>query len=153
DLEFLQEQALAADLGERAVEDLVAARGHRHEVDRETRMQGAQSGSDVLGLPQRERTLARGDPQRLHSARTSLRSAGRLRRLTSSEPASPSTLASTRPSGARTRPASFERATRQLRWIRTKSSPNSSSSAFNDSSTSTSPRAWCTTTYLSSASR
>ena len=43
------------------------------------------------------------------------------------------------------------RATRQFRWMRTNASPNSASSYFSDSSIRSSPRAWCTTTYFSSA--
>ena len=105
-------------------------------------MQRAQARGDVFGLPQRERALAGGDAQGLrHRFLINLRSAGRLRRLTSSVAPTPSRFANRRPSGVRERPVSFARATRQLRWMRTKRFSNSSSSAFSGSSISTSPRA------------
>ncbi len=60
-LQFLHEQALAADFGERAVLDAVALRAHRHELDRQLRMRCAQQGGDVLGLPERELAAAGGN--------------------------------------------------------------------------------------------
>ena len=61
DLEFLDEQALAADLGERAVLHAVALRAHRHQLDGQLRVGGAQQRGDVLGLPERELAAAGGD--------------------------------------------------------------------------------------------
>src|SRR5580765_4993914 len=66
DFEFLEEQALAADLRERAVEDAVAARRHRQQLDAQVGMHGAQAGGDVVCLPQGERALARGDSEDVH---------------------------------------------------------------------------------------
>jgi hypothetical protein len=51
DFEFLDEQALAADLGQRAIEHAVALRAHRHEFHGQARMCRAQQGLHVLGLP------------------------------------------------------------------------------------------------------
>ena len=51
DFEFLDEETLAADLGQRAVEHAVALRAHRHEFDGQVRMRRAQQGLHVLGLP------------------------------------------------------------------------------------------------------
>src|SRR5262249_10811066 len=62
--ELLEEQALAADARERPIEDQVAARAQRHQLDRERRMLGAQARRDVIGLPERERALAGGDAQK-----------------------------------------------------------------------------------------
>ncbi len=59
--QFLDEQALAADRGEAAVEQLVAGGGHRHQFDRQRRMGFAQQGLDVVCLPEGQRTLAGGD--------------------------------------------------------------------------------------------
>ena len=55
----------------------------------------------MLGLPQGERALPVAMRSVLHSVRTSLRSAGRLRRLTSSSASTFSSCASTRPSAVR----------------------------------------------------
>ena len=65
DLEFLDEQALAADLRERAVLHAVALRAHRHELDGQVGMRGPQQRGDVLGLPERELAAAGGDAERL----------------------------------------------------------------------------------------
>ncbi len=54
DLEFLDEETLAADFGQRTVEHAVALRAHRHEFDGQLRMRRAQQGLDVLGLPHGE---------------------------------------------------------------------------------------------------
>jgi hypothetical protein len=42
DLEFLDEETLAADFSQRAVEHAVALRAHRHEFDRQLRVRRAQ---------------------------------------------------------------------------------------------------------------
>ena len=63
DFQLLQEQALAANSRERAIENDVAARRQRHQLDRKSGMRRAQSCGDVFGLPERERALARGDAQ------------------------------------------------------------------------------------------
>jgi hypothetical protein len=52
DFEFLDEQALAADLGQGAIQDAVALRDHRHQLDLESRVGVAQACGDVLGLPE-----------------------------------------------------------------------------------------------------
>jgi hypothetical protein len=51
DFEFLDEQPLAADLRQRPVEDLVAARRHAEYLDRTLRVQRRQTRLDVHGLP------------------------------------------------------------------------------------------------------
>ncbi len=56
--ELLDEQPLAADLGERAVEDLVAAGGHAEQFDAARRIQCFQTRLDVFGLPQGEAAFA-----------------------------------------------------------------------------------------------
>ena len=61
--QFLDEQALAADLGQRAVEDLVAASDHADQFDPQLGMKLAQARGDVFGLPERERTFTGGDAQ------------------------------------------------------------------------------------------
>jgi len=57
--QLLDEQALAANLGQRAVQDLVAAGGHAQQPH----VQAArpQQRLDMFGLPQRQPALARGD--------------------------------------------------------------------------------------------
>ncbi|MCY1352315.1 hypothetical protein D9M69_386050 [compost metagenome] len=60
-LQFLDEQALAADLRQRRVEQLVAAADHRHQADAQPRMGRLETGFDVFGLPQGQGTLAGGD--------------------------------------------------------------------------------------------
>ena len=57
-LEFLDEQALAADLGQRAVEDLVAARGHAEQLDAAGRS-AARSRSRTCSACHRARRLSR----------------------------------------------------------------------------------------------
>ncbi len=54
-LQLLYEQPLAADLGQRGVEDLVALGAHAQDFHLQARMGGAQGVGDVLGLPQGER--------------------------------------------------------------------------------------------------
>ena len=61
DLELLDEETLAADLGERAVLDAVSLRAHRHQFDRRVGMGGAEQGGDVLGLPEGELAASSGD--------------------------------------------------------------------------------------------
>ncbi|QNM59675.1 hypothetical protein XHV734_0837 [Xanthomonas hortorum pv. vitians] len=67
-LQFLQEQALAADRGQRAVQHFVAAGAHRHQHDLQPGMVLAQRGGDVFALPKGERALAGGDAERGHPA-------------------------------------------------------------------------------------
>ena len=57
--QFLYEQALAADFAERAVQDLVAARGHAEQGDLVALL--FKQRLDVLGLPQGEAAFAGGD--------------------------------------------------------------------------------------------
>lgn len=52
--QFLDEQALAADLRQRCVEQLVAATGHRQQGDGQAGMRLFQARLDVFGLPQGE---------------------------------------------------------------------------------------------------
>ena len=59
--ELLDEQPLAADLRQGAVEDAVAARRHAEQFDTGTRMERAQALAHVLGLPEGERAFAGGD--------------------------------------------------------------------------------------------
>mmetsp|Transcript_15050 Transcript_15050/g.35640 ORF Transcript_15050/g.35640 Transcript_15050/m.35640 type:complete len:285 (-) Transcript_15050:548-1402(-) len=59
-LELLDEQALAADLGERAVENLVAARRHAQQRGRQAQFAG-KAGLHMLGLPERQAAFARRD--------------------------------------------------------------------------------------------
>ena len=60
--EFLDEQALAADLLQAAVEDLVASRRQGNEFHGPDVGQSLQQVCDVFSLPECERTLARCDP-------------------------------------------------------------------------------------------
>src|SRR5690606_23208719 len=157
--QLLEEQTLAADGGQRAVQDLVAAGAHRHQLDLEPGMRCPQPGGDVFGLPEGERAFAGGDAEYWHppiipyTRRSCVRSWGRQRRLTSSGCSPWRSTAWTWPSPSRRSSINSWRATRQLRWMRTKRSPNSSSSDFSDSSIRSRPRAWYTTTYFSSACR
>jgi hypothetical protein len=70
DLQLLHEQALAADLGQRRVEDLVALRGEGDELDLEAGMQALQFGADMLGLPQGQGGFAGGDAKELGHGKT-----------------------------------------------------------------------------------
>jgi len=65
--EFLDEQALAAHLGQGAVQDLVAARGQRQQLDAARRVARAQQIAHMLGLPQGKPAGARGDGQAFYS--------------------------------------------------------------------------------------
>ena len=64
ELQLLDEQSFAADLGERAVEDAITLRRHRHQHHGQVRVRLSQLRGDVLGLPQSQSTLARRDAQR-----------------------------------------------------------------------------------------
>src|SRR5690606_24445245 len=67
---FLDEQALAADLGQAPVEDLVAERGHAKQGNPVAAR--AQKRLHMLGLPQGQAAFARGDDDvqgiRVHGA-------------------------------------------------------------------------------------
>ena len=52
---------LPADLRQRPVENLVAARRHAKDVDRAVRIKPTQTRLDELGLPKGQTGLARGD--------------------------------------------------------------------------------------------
>ena len=69
-LEFLDEQAFAADLGERTVEDLVATRGHAQQLDPAAGMERLEAGLDVFGLPQGETAFTGCDDDALGAALT-----------------------------------------------------------------------------------
>ena len=62
-LELLDEQALAADVGQRLVEDVVALRGQPQQRDLAVRIQRREAIADVPRLPQRQRGFARRDDQ------------------------------------------------------------------------------------------
>jgi len=63
--QLLHEQALAANLRERAVEDLVTARGHAQKLDIAAGIQSLEPGLDVLGLPQGETAFTGSDDDAL----------------------------------------------------------------------------------------
>ena len=63
DLELLDEQPLAADVGERPVEHPVALRRHAEQLDLAAGIERREPRADVLGLPQRQRGFARRDRQ------------------------------------------------------------------------------------------
>jgi hypothetical protein len=58
--QLFHEQALAADLAERAVENLVAQRGHAQQFDLPAQA-GFEQGLDMRGLPHRQSAFAGGD--------------------------------------------------------------------------------------------
>jgi hypothetical protein len=62
-VEFARPQRLAADLGERAVEDAVAGCGHRDDVDGNAGMRGGQRGDGQMRLRHRQRRSARAKAQ------------------------------------------------------------------------------------------
>ena len=62
-LQFLDEQPLAADRREAAIEQLIALRGHRHEPHREARMHAFEQAAHVFRLPQGERAFTGGDAE------------------------------------------------------------------------------------------
>ncbi len=59
--QFLDEQSLAADLGEWPVENLIAARGHAEQFHLAGGIQLLQLIAHMLGLPECQSRLARGD--------------------------------------------------------------------------------------------
>ena len=63
DFQLLDEQALAADLRQRAVQDLVTLRRHAQQLDAPAEAL-AQQGLDMLGLPQGQAAFAGGDDAR-----------------------------------------------------------------------------------------
>ncbi|MOA35661.1 hypothetical protein D3C78_1571300 [compost metagenome] len=69
-LQFLHEQALAADLGQGLVEDLVALGGHAEDFHAERRVQRLQAGFDVFGLPHGKFAFAAGDDEFVHGRRS-----------------------------------------------------------------------------------
>jgi hypothetical protein len=62
-LEFLDEQPLAADVGERLIGHPVPLRGQAEQLDRAGRIERREARAHVLGLPQRERRSARRNHQ------------------------------------------------------------------------------------------
>ena len=75
DFEFLEEQALAADRRERAIERFVAARGHRHQLDREPGMRARKRAATCSVCQSASALLRVAMRSALQSERTSLRSA------------------------------------------------------------------------------
>ena len=65
DFELLDEQTLAADVGERPVENPIPLRGHAEKLDGTPRMTRGEARANVLGLPHRQRGFARGNSERL----------------------------------------------------------------------------------------
>ena len=61
--QLLDEQALATDLGQRGVQQLVAAADHRDQADSQPGVQLFKTRLDVFGLPQGQGALAGGDSQ------------------------------------------------------------------------------------------
>ena len=57
--EFLDKQAFATDLGQAAVQNLVALGGHAQQLD--CAAQALQQGFDMFGLPQSQTALTGGD--------------------------------------------------------------------------------------------
>src|SRR5256714_2242322 len=66
-LKLLDEKALAADLGERPIDDLVASRGDSEDAHLAMRIQTLELTCDVLGLPHREPAPARGNDDSIRS--------------------------------------------------------------------------------------
>src|SRR5205085_10439354 len=134
---LLDEQSLATRLVQPRVEQLIAPGTERKEPHFEPRVPHFQPLLYVLGLPQREPAAPRSDGQRLHFSTVTSFSTGHCRRLTGRRSATPSRMTSqpdSSPSPARSKPRIAARATRQLRWMRTKRSANSFSSATRASS-------------------
>ena len=65
-LELLHEQALAADLRKRRIEQYVALGAHGLELDLETGMGGTQPARNMFRLPHGEATFAGGDSYDAH---------------------------------------------------------------------------------------
>ena len=64
--QLFHEQALAADFGQRLVEDLVALGGHAQDFHGQLRVQRLEAGFDVFGLPHGEFAFAAGDDELVH---------------------------------------------------------------------------------------
>ena len=62
-LELLDEEPLAADIGQRLIERAIALRGQAEELDPARRIERAEPIAHVLGLPESERRLAGGDDE------------------------------------------------------------------------------------------
>ena len=62
--QLLDEQALAADRRQAAIQDSIALGRHRHELHGKAGVRATQQLGNVLGLPERELTLAGRDPKR-----------------------------------------------------------------------------------------
>ena len=56
--EFLDEQSFATNFLQAAIQNLVTPRRQRHEFDVTDLIQSLQQFGDMLGLPERQRTLA-----------------------------------------------------------------------------------------------
>ena len=65
--QFLQEKALAADFGQRPVENLVAPGAQRKQANLQAGIEPRQHFGNVFALPQRQTTLARRDSDDLHA--------------------------------------------------------------------------------------
>ena len=76
DFQFLEEQALAANRRQRAIQNLVAAGAQRHQFHLQTGMGRAQATGDVFGLPNGKRAFAGGDAQDGHAGIIACRAAG-----------------------------------------------------------------------------
>src|SRR5581483_5059403 len=162
-LQLLHEQALAAGLLQRRVEEAIAARGHRHELDDEPGVRALEQPFDVARLPERERAFARRDAQRLRSrarhpstglSTSARRTSARRRRLTAISVLTwrnRSQCTSSSSCLPRSRPMMKRVATRALRCTRRNHAAKSSSSLLSDSSISTSPCRWWTVVYFWSA--
>ncbi len=61
--QLLDEQALAADLGQRRVQQLVATANHRNQTDAERRVKLFETRLNILGLPQGQGALSGGNSQ------------------------------------------------------------------------------------------
>src|SRR5436190_9734362 len=158
-LQLLDEEALAASVVETGFEQLVAARRHRKQLDLQSSVLLLQPLPDVLGLPERQPAAARRDDE-LHAglSATSSRKSGHCLRLTGRRSARPSSTTSqcgsSSPSAAaRSKPRIAPRATSELRWMRTKVSANSRSSATRGSSMRCSRSRVLSVTYFCSARR
>ncbi|MNN33206.1 hypothetical protein D3C81_1469530 [compost metagenome] len=64
--QFLEEQALATDGCQRAIQHFIAAGAHRHQFHVQIGMCLAQAVGDVFALPKGERALAGGDADGFH---------------------------------------------------------------------------------------
>ena len=80
DFEFLDEQPLATDFLQAAVEDVITARRHRHQLNGFDFGQFFQLPGDMAGLPEREFALAGGYTQ-LHLKSGSLETAANVGKM------------------------------------------------------------------------